>query len=411
MRILWLKTELLHPVDKGGRIRTYQMLRCLKREHHVTYLTLHDGAAAEDAESLASEYCHDLIVVPHRTSSKGSARFYGELAANAVSNLPYAIQKYRSPAMRAAIEGVSDADVIVCDFLAPGVNLPTNLATPVVLFQHNVEAVIWQRHAEVRANGLAKAFFHNQWKRMQRFERDVCRRVAGVITVSTADTDTILRDYGVRCLGDVPTGVDTEYFQVPSVPQRQPGHLVFTGSMDWLPNDDAIRFFLDEVFPRIRQAVPAARLTVVGRNPSGWLVARAREETSLRVTGRVDDVRPYIAEASCYVVPVRVGGGTRLKIYEGMAMDCPVVSTTIGAEGLPLVPGQEIVLADTPNAMADAVVRVLTDAPFARELGARGGSRVRADFAWPRVAERFADLCQLALPRGANALGYAQAAR
>ncbi|MGE3844152.1 MAG: glycosyltransferase [Vicinamibacterales bacterium] len=408
MRILWLKTELLHPVDKGGRIRTYQMLRCLKREHHVTYLTLHDGAAAADAETLASEYCHDLIVIPHVSAAKGGGRFYGELAANLISSLPYAIEKYESPAMRDAISRFKGADVIVCDFLAPAVNLPPGLDTPVVLFQHNVEAVIWRRHAEVRTNPVAKVYFREQWQRMCRFEEEVCRTVAGVITVSTNDSETIRRDYGVQCLGDVPTGVDTEYFHAVSG-QRRAGHLVFTGSMDWLPNDDAIRFFLDEVFPRIRRKTPAAHLTVVGRNPGNWLVARGREDSSVTVTGRVDDVRPYISAASCYVVPIRIGGGTRLKIYEGMAMDCPVVSTTIGAEGLPLVPGQEILIADEPAAMADAIVTVLNDDRLASELGARGGARVRADFAWPRVAERFADLCQLALPKRRESVLVAQA--
>jgi hypothetical protein len=149
MKILWLKTELLHPVDKGGKIRTYHLLKQLKTDHHITYLTLDDGAAPAEAVPNATEYCHDLIRIPHSTREKFSAGFYTELMKNVASPLPYAIAKYRSAKMASAIADVTSKvhfDVVICDFLAPAVNLPRNLQTPVLLFQHNVEAAIWQRH-------------------------------------------------------------------------------------------------------------------------------------------------------------------------------------------------------------------------------------------------------------------------
>ncbi|HEX4936700.1 MAG TPA: hypothetical protein VFV33_26140, partial [Gemmatimonadaceae bacterium] len=150
MHILWLKTELLHPVDKGGKIRTYQMLRHLKAAHHVTYLTLDDGSAARDAEDRALEYCHEVVTVPFRAPAKGSPAFFAELARNAFSALPYAIARYRSPAMRDAIRRVvreRAVDLVVCDFLTPSINIPDDVGVPVLLFQHNVEAAIWERHA------------------------------------------------------------------------------------------------------------------------------------------------------------------------------------------------------------------------------------------------------------------------
>src|SRR5690349_5902620 len=148
MRILWLKTELLHPVDKGGKIRTYNMLKELKRDHHITYLTLDEISADETARQQATEYCHDLICVPHRQREKFSAGFYAELVANLASRLPYAIKKYTSTEMRNAVVKLVQAgsvDVVICDFLAPAINVPRNLSCPTVLFQHNVEAMIWKR--------------------------------------------------------------------------------------------------------------------------------------------------------------------------------------------------------------------------------------------------------------------------
>ncbi|MGH9903109.1 MAG: glycosyltransferase, partial [Pyrinomonadaceae bacterium] len=298
MRILWLKTELLHPVDKGGKIRTYNMLKELKRAHHVTYLTLDDGAGGDEAPSLAAEYCHELITVPHQTRAKFTAGFYFDLARNLVSRLPYFMEKYRSPEMRRAIDGCLASagepfDVIVCDFLQPSTNMPPDPGCATVLFQHNVEAMIWKRHYEVQAHPLKKAYLYGQWLKTRAFERAVCRRFDYVVAVSREDRETMEHEYGVTAIDDVPTGVDTEFFRPSGDTRREPHNLVFTGSMDWLPNEDAIRYFTEQVMPRVKQSVPDVTLTVVGRNPYPALVDLGRRDPSVVVTGRVDDVRPY----------------------------------------------------------------------------------------------------------------------
>jgi sugar transferase (PEP-CTERM/EpsH1 system associated) len=397
MKILWLKTELLHPVDKGGKIRTYHLLKHLKTDHHVTYLTLDDGEAAPDASASAHEYCHELIRIPHLTRPKFSAGFYGELALNLASSLPYAIRKYKSEAMmRSIAESVSKDhfDVVICDFLAPGVNLPSDLLTPVVLFQHNVEAEIWRRHYEVQQNPAKRQYLYWQWRKMQRFERDVCRKVDSVIAVSEADAQMMERDYGVGKVYDIPTGVDVDFFQPSKGSSASPNSLVFIGSMDWLPNEDAMRYFIDDILPILRQRIPDVHVTIVGRNPYQSLLERAQPDPALTVTGRVDDVRPYIDDAVAFIVPIRIGGGTRLKIYEAMAMEKPVISTTVGAEGLPLHDGVHLLIADDPMAFADAIVKVLSNFELANELGQKAAQLVRKNFGWQGVAATFADLCQ-----------------
>jgi sugar transferase (PEP-CTERM/EpsH1 system associated) len=402
--IVWLKTELLHPVDKGGKIRSYNMLKELKRSSRITYVTLDDGTDAE-ARELASEYCHELVCIPHRRREKFTTGFYVDLMLNLASELPYAIKKYESPAMRQEVATRVDGghfDVLVCDFLAPAVNVPPGFNCPSILFQHNVEAMIWKRHYEVQPNAARKAYLFRQWQKMRAFEAKMCPLFDCVVAVSREDRDLMQQEYGVENVYDVPTGVDTTFFRPSGRRKSQPQNLVFTGSMDWLPNEDAIRYFTEQIMPRIKQAVPGVTLTVVGRDPYPALVELSKRDPSVIVTGRVDDVRPFMEEAAVYIVPLRIGGGTRLKIYEAMAMEKAIVSTSIGAEGLPVNDGEEILLADSPEAFADAVVKLLQDESLAAEIGKRAAAKVREKFGWDTVAESFAAICERAV--GAKAV-------
>jgi glycosyltransferase involved in cell wall biosynthesis len=199
----------------------------------------------------------------------------------------------------------------------------------------------------------------------------------------------------------VPTGVDTEFFRPSGEEIVNPHGLVFTGSMDWLPNEDGIRYFVDEILPLIKQRIPDVTLTVVGRNPYPSLVELSKSNDSIVVTGRVDDVRPFMERAAVYIVPLRVGGGTRLKIFEAMAMERAIVSTTIGAEGLPIRHGEDLIVEDTPEGFANSVVRLFQDQDLARQLGERAANKVRSTFGWGPVAERFAELCETTLNKPA----------
>jgi glycosyltransferase involved in cell wall biosynthesis len=395
--IVWLKTELLHPVDKGGKIRSYNMLKALKRNCHITYLTLDDGTADMQARELASEYCHELVCIPHRRREKFTTGFYVELMLNLTSGLPYAIKKYESAAMRNEVANmIADRrlDLLVCDFLAPAVNLPLNLDCASVLFQHNVEAMIWKRHYEVQTNAAKKAYLFRQWQKMRDFEAKMCPQFDCVVAVSREDKKQMQEEYDVKTIYDVPTGVDTDFFRPSGQTKTRPHNLVFTGSMDWLPNEDAIRYFTEQIMPRIKQSIPGVTLTVVGRDPYPGLVELSKRDASIVVTGRVDDVRPYIEEAAVYIVPLRIGGGTRLKIFEAMAMEKPIVSTSIGAEGLPVSDGEDILLADTPESFAGAVIRLFQQQGLANEIRQRAAAKVREQFGWDTVAESFASICE-----------------
>ena len=229
-------------------------------------------------------------------------------------------------------------------------------------------------------------------------EASALRRFDGLLTVSEADRDTFARLYPFDVRGPmhvVATGVDTEYF-APAA-QASGRDLVFTGSMDWLPNEDAMLFFCRDVLPLIRARVPGVRLSIVGRAPTPAVQRLADGDAGITVTGRVDDVRPYVRDAAVYVVPLRIGGGTRLKIFEAMAMGKAVVSTTIGAEGLDVKDGTDVMIADEPDAFATTVVDLLRDPSRRNAIGDAARRLVSAQYDWTVVAgDMERALCELA---------------
>jgi glycosyltransferase involved in cell wall biosynthesis len=371
------------------------MLKSLANSHEITYLTLDDGGAAPDALTRASEYATHTETVPFKPTAKGSPAFFADLALNAASSLPYAVARYRSAPFAAAITRLAPShDLTVCDFLAPSLNVPDSIASRAVLFQHNVEAMIWERHATVPQNPLRRAYMALQWKRMRAFEAAECARFRRVVAVSEQDAQTMRTQYGVSSVAAVPTGVDVEYFAPPANGARQSAELVFVGSMDWLPNDDGIRWFTEVVFPQVRQRIPHASLTVVGRTPSADMQRLASRIPGVTVTGSVPDVRPYLHRAALSVVPLRIGGGTRLKIYEAMAAGVPVVSTTIGAEGLPVRDGEHIAIADSPEAQATRIASLLEQPAAAAALADHARSYVTQHCSWHAVSQQFLSACR-----------------
>src|SRR5262249_33827096 len=235
----------------------------------------------DSRESLdqAAEYANRLITVPLESARRYSAAFYAELSANLASALPYAIQKYRSDEMKSAFQRTVDEgeyDLVVSDFLTPSVNLVERIGLASVLFQHNVESQIWERHYQNAAGPIKKAYFYGQFRKMARFEGRALRKFDAIIAVSESDRQTMASKFGVSRIYRVPTGVDIEYFR-PAVNERpKPRELVFTGSMDYLPNEDAIIYFAEAILPRISVALEDLSLTVVGRNPSSRLLALSR---------------------------------------------------------------------------------------------------------------------------------------
>ena len=393
MKLLWLNAGLLLPLDKGGKLRTWHVMRHLAARHDITYLSFADSTQTAADRAGMREVCTRLETIPRTDAPKGTWRFYADAAGYVVAPAPYAVAKYRSAAYRAALDALlarERFDAVVCDFLPPVVNLPTRLPCPAILFTHNVEAEIWRRHAEQATNPLAKYMMTQQWRRMLRFEGTAIGRFDLVLAVSEADGRTFERLYPDRLKAPVhvvQTGVETDYFTPAATPAGRT-HMVFTGSMDWLPNEDGMTYFCREILPKIRQAEPDATLSIIGRAPTP-AVRKLADIPGVEVTGRVDDVRPHIARGGVYIVPLRIGGGTRLKIFEAMAMAKAVVSTTVGAEGLPVTSGRDIEIADEPARFAHSVVHLMRDHEARRAIEAAARQLVVERYDWSAVAQDF----------------------
>jgi glycosyltransferase involved in cell wall biosynthesis len=268
-------------------------------------------------------------------------------------------------------------------------NVPAT-TTPVVYFAHNVEHQIWHRLASVTRQPMRRAALELEWRRVRRCEARMVRQSALTIAVSDADRADLAALAPAARVGVVPTGVDVDAF-VPARGGEVPGRIVFCGSMDWYPNEDAVLDFAEHVWPGVRAAVPHATFQIVGRRPAER-IRRLAGRNGIDVTGTVPDVRSFVAAADVCVVPLRVGGGTRIKIFEALAMGKAVVSTTIGAEGLGLVDGTEAVLADGHEALNAALIRLCRDPGERARLGAAGRARVASRHTWHAVAAEFSRL-------------------
>jgi glycosyltransferase involved in cell wall biosynthesis len=313
-----------------------------------------------------------------------------------MSSYPVDLHKWRIPALRRAVRSLltdGGFDLCVADFLFAAVNVPMGGRVPVVLFEHNVEYLIWQRLCALETRPWRRALLEIEWRKLRAREADACRKASHTITVSEDDRRRLLEIAPDIDATAIPTGVNTEFF-VPNGHHERPHHLVFSGSMDWHPNEDAVTYFADAILPRIRAVIPDVSLGVVGRNPSARLRELAERVPAISLTGTVEDVRPFIGEGSVYVVPLRAGGGTRLKIFEALAMGKAVVSTTIGAEGLALEPGHHLDVADEADAFADTVVGLLRDSERRRALGRAGRDLVHAHYSWSIVARTFEQRCE-----------------
>ena len=402
LRILWVKVGGLWPPNTGGRLRTLHMIAELSQRHRVSVITTRHPADESSGLRTRLAACEGIDAVPYTLPKQGTSRFALAVARSWASPYPADLWRWRIPAVRARIrerlaEGV---DLCVADFLVAMPNLPSRTTTPVVLFEHNVEYMIWKRLHEVEKRPARRALLGLEWRKMRQYEARACARASLTVAVSEADRALLAANAPGADIRAIGTGVDTTYFH-PNGAFEAPASLVFTGSMDWYPNEDAIMYFIAEILPELRREVPGLSLAVVGRDPAERLRA-ACAAAGVQVTGTVADVRPHVAEAAVYVVPLRIGGGTRLKIFEALAMGKAVVSTRVGAEGLPIVPGEHFLQADSPADFTQAVVTLLKDPDRRRALGRAGRRLVEERYSWTQVTRQFEGHCEEVVARHAR---------
>jgi sugar transferase (PEP-CTERM/EpsH1 system associated) len=396
MKILLTLPGPLFPADTGGKIRSLNIFsRLAKRAeiHAVSFAEpIRDVVRIAEMKGIFAGYTPVFRV----EARKYSAKFYSELLTNQFSSWPYFLAKCNTRAFRRVAGELAARerfDLVFCDFLQTAAPLREVTARPKVVFEHNVEFLLRKRKWYEEEQPLRRVVYGAEWEKTRRIEGDVCRSFDHVITVSDDDRKTLETEFGITRISTIPTGVDTDFFR-PVAEQPQRARLVFVGSMDWDPNEDGVAWFLRDIYPRIRQAVPDASFAIVGRAPSPRLRAIAEREPGVEITGWVPDVRPHLAKAEVVVVPLRIGGGTRIKIPEAMAMAKAVVSTPIGAEGLPFQDGRQIRIAEKPEQFAQAVVELLNNVPLRNSLALAARREVVNHHGWETVVARVENILE-----------------
>jgi len=407
MKILWVKAGKLWPVDTGGKIRSFNILRHLGRKHEVTTLSYYGGDRDAEYETAIARELPGAQTI-HTAAPESTLSQSIDYVLRLPSAAPYAVKKFTHPAVRRDVARRlrdGSADVAVCDFLSASLNFPAVFSTPVVLFQHNVETMLWRRMASSEKSTVRKLSYGIEARKMAAYETRALSKFRHIIAVSDHDRDEMLAMAPGCAITVVPTGVDTEKYQAVPSASGNPPLIVFTGSMDWEPNIDAVEYFCSEIFPAVLEAFPAARFQIVGRNPH----ARVRKlaSASVEVTGTVPSVADYLRNAIAVIVPLRIGGGTRLKIFEAMAMKKALISTSIGAEGLAVTSGQDCLIADDAGSFARAILTVLQE-PALRRTYEEKAAALAARYDWSQIAVRFAEALTDAVndcrsPEGQNA--------
>jgi polysaccharide biosynthesis protein PslH len=415
MRILFLTPQFPYPPHKGTTLRNYNLIAGLARRHEIDLLSFADSPSAS---SPLTQLCRRIatVAVPQRPNWRRAldtvlspwpdmglrlwSNTYRQQLAAWLRDRAYEVIQ---------VEGLELARYVLTS--APGRKKQAATSTlppradrgggrPLIVFDdHNAEYLLQKRiaEAEIAARGWnAGAVYSSiQWRKLRSFERRMCRQSDRVVCVSQADADAIRQLDPALQAYVIPNGVDTDFYQREKVPlfDLPPHTLVFTGTMDFRPNVDAMLWFAQEVLPLIKQQVPEVQVYIVGQRPHARL-NMLRADPAITITGAVDDTRPYLAGASVVVIPLRMGGGTRLKLLEALALQAPIVSTTLGAEGFAVANDKELLLADEAASFARSIVDLIKDRTRARSMGEAGRSFAVQRYDWRSIVPGFEGVYQ-----------------
>lgn len=407
MKMLMITHLVPYPPNGGVKIRNYNLLREASRHHDIHLLTFYQGAHIKNQRELEHSvdaikaFCKHLEVyeIP---SDKSRFAWYSLLFRNLFSLTPYSVWRFHSPQMVRSVEkalsnGTFDLLEVGTIALADYTKLAEKV--PKILVHHNIESKLLFRRSKYTGNLLPKLYLKWQAGKLRRYEHQMSTRFACHTVCSENDADTLKQICSDANITVVPNGVDTNYFRPSSSPIK-PKTMVFVGGMGWFPNLDAMVFFKREIWPLIKKAVPEVNVKIIGNHPPKELVEYSRKDKSFQPLGFVEDIRPIVADAAVYIVPMRVGGGTRLKVLDAMAMGKAIVSTSIGCEGIDVRDGHDILMADTPAEFAQCVLGLFNDPQQGRRLGQSARDTATKLYSWKVVYQKLEESYNRALAMG-----------
>ena len=395
MKLLFLTPQRPYPTHQGTTIRNFNLIKELAKRHQIWLLTFLEPDQVADHGPLA-QLCRQITTVP--VPERSIARRLGQMLTTGRPDMSWRLW---SPQFQAALQDWLQRLEFEAVFIE-GIEMAPYLAavrqfapqTKIIYDDHNAEWLLQQRNFMVDVKNPrrwpAAGYSFVQTQRLKRYERQICRAADQVVVCSRADQEAIQYLAPELEITLLSNGVDlAQYSRYQG--DTVPFDLLFTGKMDYRPNIDAMLWFGAEVLPYIQAACPTVRLGIVGQRPHPRL-APLRANPAVTITGFVDQILPYIAGAKVFIAPFRVGGGTRLKLLEAMAMRKPIVATTVGAEGYPVTSGQEMILVDQPTEMAQAIIRLLADQAERDRLGERAFQFVENHYSWEALVPRLETL-------------------
>ncbi len=406
MRILYVTQIVPYPPHGGVLQRGFNLLRELGNRHEVHLLAFHHrdelppGEAVETSKRELGKFCRSVEYFDLWPKRSVLHRLFGYAVA-ALLPAPFSVLAHRnrmlSRRLAESCRGENAPDIVHLDTIALAPYARCCGGLPLVLAHHNIESQLMKRRADFEGGWLQRRFVSREAAKLHRLESRVAGNFLTNITVSVGDAAS-LREICPGALCDVvPNGVDTRYF-TPRRGQETPT-LVFTGGMNMFANRDGVEWFVEQVWPAVKARVPAARFVAIGQHPGDRLLQAAARDSAVEAPGFVKDVRPAVARAAVYVVPLRVGGGTRLKVLDAMAQGKAIVSTTLGAEGIDVRDGEHLLLADDASAFADRIVGLLNRPEERLRLGDAARERAESSYSWPTLGERLAAAYARAIDR------------
>ena len=389
MRVLYFSPRIAWPIISGAHLRDFYFAQYLAQKAQLTYIGLVADDAGKQADLLRQQLGHDAQVIALRRDATYRRT---NILRGLIGPTPLNVLNYTSPRVLAEVDRIMreqsfDTIQIESMHLIAYARRIRQLApqSRLILDWHNIESEILARYAENDSNPL-RAWYARRTSDLSRNVEIELLRLCDAHTVCSGREREVLHQRVPEARIEVAgNGVDCEFFAANSAPDQPRNDVLFMGRMDYHANIDAALYFVSKIWPLIHARRPELRLVIVGAQPAKPILAL--REQGITVTGTVDDVRPYYQSALTSVVPLRVGGGTRLKVLEAMAAGTPVISTTIGAEGLEVTPGRDILIADSPEAMADAVVSLQAGSAQWQEIAANGRRLVKAKYDWSVVGE------------------------
>lgn len=393
MKVLFIAPRFVLPADTGGKIRTYNLIKQIAKfaELHVISFSFEkdDGRYLADLEKNNIK----ATLIPFKDTP------FLKKMLMALGPIPFSAAKYYSQEMAATVRTLiekHDFDLVHVDHIHMAHYQSCFGSLPCLVDEHNVEYKILERCGNVERVWWKQQLYFQQAGKMKRFEAAMVPRYSACTAVSPDDADVLQELSAVKVPVHVlPNGVDTEFFQpnfAGPAPQKEEDAMVFTGSMDWLPNDDAMLYFIKDILPFIWEKNPQIKLYVVGKSPSPALMQAQDSDERIIITQRVEDVRPYLAKAKVFVTPLRIGGGTRLKILEALSMEKAIVSTAIGAEGINYKEDVHMAVADRPQEFAKKVLALMAAPEKRTALGQSGRHLVLAEYDWNIMGKKLKEI-------------------